>query len=143
MRCQKNLQIIMPKHRKLLSKLGTWEKPNSSIFLKNKLQDLGGESFSIFFFFFPKKERNGTEWNVEGVCNLVISFFFFFHCFLFPRKKGMEWNVDSRGCGPASFIFIFFLFFCILLTRKNTILTHTNEFLGKKINDPNSPYFEK
>lgn len=62
----KKLQIIMPKHRKLLSKLGTWEKPNSSIFLKNKLQDWGGVIL-YFLFLFPKKgkERNGLECGVS------------------------------------------------------------------------------
>jgi hypothetical protein len=50
-------------HRKLLSKLGTWENPNSSIFLKNKLQDWGVGMILYFLFLFPKKgkERKGME----------------------------------------------------------------------------------
>lgn len=142
MRCQKKLQIIMPKHRKLLSKLGTWEKPNSSIFFKEQAPGLGGGSHSLFSFSFSKK-RKGMDWNVEWVYKLVISFFFFFHCFLFPRKKGMEWNVDSLEDVDQRFLFFIFYFFAFFWLERIQFKHMTKEFLGKKINDPNSPYFEK
>jgi len=72
------------------------------------------------------------EWNVEGVCNLVISLFFFFHCFLFPRKKGMEWNVDSRGCGPAIFIFYFLFFLHSFDSKEYNLNTLQKNFWGRK-----------
>jgi hypothetical protein len=81
------------------------------------------------------------EWNVEGVYKLVILIFFFFLCFLFPRKKGMEWNVDStRGCGPA---FVFLFFWGHSFDSKKYNFNKYKRILGKKINDPNSPYVEK